>query len=72
MDRNLYKKYNKEIDFERWFEQYKPQWCQHWNINDWSIEEMFSVIPIGEILNIDLFDKTIQDSVSYIKMSLQK
>jgi len=41
--------------FESWFSKYQTQWCQHWNLSDWSFEEMFKVIPIGNINNIDQF-----------------
>ena len=35
--------------FEKWFNQYKKAWCQHWNIPDWTIEHMRAKLPIGEV-----------------------
>ena len=71
-DKNFYKRYKKEVEFEQWFEKYKSDWCRHWNISNWSVKEMFSVIPVGEIDNIDLFDKTLQNKVTYIKVALKE
>ncbi len=36
-------------EFNAWFSSYQQSWCNHWNITDWTPEEMLQVIPIGEI-----------------------
>jgi hypothetical protein len=36
-----------------WFDAYRTAWCQHWGIQDWTDEESFMVIPIGEVGDID-------------------
>lgn len=30
-----------------WFEQYKTEWCNHWNLKDWTKEQIIGVIKIG-------------------------
>lgn len=34
-------------EFSNWFSKYKNDWCNYWNIPDWSIEQMLGGIPIG-------------------------
>ena len=39
--------------FIAWFSQYMQEWMDHWKISDWTYEEQFCLIKIGEIDNID-------------------
>lgn len=39
--------------FNKWWKLYEKGWCQHWNLEQWSIKEMFSVIPVGKVNNLD-------------------
>ena len=39
--------------FSIWFEKYRKDWTTHWDISTWTPEEIFSVIPIGYIDDID-------------------
>jgi len=39
--------------FLEWFQPYREDWCNHWNIVDWDPMEMFSVITIGSVTKID-------------------
>ena len=36
------------IDFESWWYKQSGPWCQHWNIDSWTLEDMYSVIVIGK------------------------
>ena len=36
-------------EFLSWWEPYKEEWCTHWNIHAWQWQDMFSVIPIGKV-----------------------
>lgn len=53
-DCDFYKKFEeRENEFNQWFAPFKDQWCQYWNIEDWKPTEMFTVIPIGHLIEID-------------------
>jgi len=39
--------------FNEWFQKYKQDWCDFWNLSDWTPEEMFKVIPVGYIPDVD-------------------
>jgi hypothetical protein len=39
--------------FDDWFSGYKESWMQHWNLDHWDEKEMTSVIPIGQISDVD-------------------
>lgn len=62
---------NKKIDnFNHWWKQYHDQWCHHWNIDHWSIEDMFSVSKIGYIDDLDRLKNSLFQghNPSWIKM----
>lgn len=50
--------------FTSWWSEYRDKWCQHWNLTQWSVEEMFSVIPVGNVDNLDLLIDAVQRKVS--------
>jgi len=51
-DQNLL--YNKKIDkFNAWWNLYKKDWCSHWNLQDWTIKDMYNVAVFGRIENVD-------------------
>ena len=53
-DTDLLKNHRKHLDkFLSWWEPYKKDWCAHWNIQNWSWQDMFSVIPIGQVENLN-------------------
>lgn len=43
-----------QIEFDKWFNTYKNDWCKHWSISDWSITQMIGGIKIGEINDVEL------------------
>jgi hypothetical protein len=48
--------FNSGVDlakFDHWFEPFKDQWCEYWGLTDWTSEEMYKVLPIGSIDNLD-------------------
>jgi len=51
-DRNSLKDTEKNT-FMAWFSQYIEEWMDHWKISDWTYEEQFCSIKVGEIDNID-------------------
>lgn len=34
-------------DFKIWYSKYKKDWCNYWNIPDWSIEQILGSIKVG-------------------------
>ena len=53
-DQDLLEDYTKSLDeFFDWWAPYKEDWCTHWNLNNWKWQDMFSVIPIGKVENIN-------------------
>jgi len=40
-------------EFLSWWEPYEKTWCNHWNLDKWTWQDMFSVIPVGHVENID-------------------
>jgi len=41
------------LGFNKWFEIYKSDWTSHWQLDNWSVEEIFSVIPVGKVTDIN-------------------
>lgn len=39
--------------FNKWWKLYEKDWCQHWNLDQWSTKEMFSVIVVGNVTDLD-------------------
>lgn len=54
-DKNFMNAFRRPNDFDIWFKDLREPWCKHWRINDWTVNEMFTVIPIGELHDIDSF-----------------
>ena len=36
-------------DFNKWWEQFKDQWCSHWGLDEYNLATQFKVIKIGKI-----------------------
>lgn len=39
--------------FTQWFAPFKDAWTKHWNIDDWTYDEIYAAIPVGHIDNIE-------------------
>ena len=52
---------NKFDEFKQWFKQYKDDWKEYWNIPDWEPEEMFKVIPLGFISDMNIFEERLKN-----------
>ena len=35
--------------FDIWWQTYKKDWCEHWKLASWELEQQISVIPIGQL-----------------------
>lgn len=49
-------------EFENWFDRYKKAWCTHWNIIDWTIENMHAKLPIGQVQDYQSLKKELTSS----------
>jgi hypothetical protein len=45
--------------FLKWWDQYQQRWCSHWNLNSWTLHNMFGVIPVGKMSAVET-DRLIQ------------
>jgi hypothetical protein len=62
---------NKDIEnFNLWWADYSKQWCQHWNIPKWSIEDQYSVIVIGHVTQFEQVSALLQNQIYPIKIQL--
>jgi hypothetical protein len=49
-NRTLFPIHN-QTDFDLWWQSRSQDWCQHWNIDSWTLADMNSVIVVGKIDN---------------------
>jgi hypothetical protein len=62
---------NKNIkEFNIWWEQYSEQWCRHWNLSKWSIEDQYSVIVVGRVAQFDQVTDLLKNQIYPIKIQL--
>jgi len=50
-------------EFENWWASYSNQWCQHWNIPNWTIDYIFGVSVFGKVPNFATIDSQLQNNV---------
>lgn len=51
------------VGFNKWWQNYKEDWCQHWGIDHWGLTEMAAVGVIGSIVNPDLVKSNLQKQI---------
>jgi hypothetical protein len=55
---------NKDIDgFNLWWPKFQSAWCRHWNIPAWTIDHMYSGIPLGRVGNIDHLNNLLKQNL---------
>jgi len=42
-------------NFVKWWDDYKDDWCQHWNLPSWSLDQVFGKFRIGHVSDFDKF-----------------
>ena len=57
--------------FEEWFAPLKDEWLKQWGLSDWTVDDIQSIIPIGELQNIDQFYNEILIGATPIKLTLK-
>lgn len=54
--------------FDQWFKPFKQEWCDHWGLDNWTSKEMYTVLPVGTIDDIDQLIKRLQDKQYPVKI----
>lgn len=49
--------------FELWWKQYHQDWCKHWNIPHWGIEQVFGRLRIGRAHDPEAIVKRLQQNI---------
>jgi len=62
---------NVKPNFHAWWDQYKLDWCKHWNLDSWSVENMHGVINVGKVNDMDAMVELFKQKQSITKVSLQ-
>ena len=56
--------------FNQWWAPYQQDWCKHWGIKKWSLQDMRGVLVYGTIDNIELLNYNLMNNISPVRMSL--
>lgn len=69
-DCDLLKYKNVEM-FNQWWLPKKEKWCKHWNIDDWTIEDMFSCMVFGKIseFHVSQLKEKLQSNIIPVKVT---
>lgn len=58
---------NKQMEeFESWWKNFEDIWCQHWNLSSWKIQNMYSVIKIGTVVDPQLLESQLHNQIPVI------
>ena len=57
-------------EFNKWFSKYKDAWCQHWQIPDWTPEQIIGNIPVGHIDNVADFTELLKNKQMPTRLGL--
>lgn len=56
--------------FNNWWSEYSEDWCRHWQIPEWTVEQQYSVLVFGRIKNLDLLVKLLEEKIDPITIAL--
>jgi len=56
--------------FNQWWAPYQQDWCKHWGIKKWSLQDMRGVLVYGTIDNIELLNYNLMNNISPVRISL--
>jgi hypothetical protein len=60
IDRLIYVDVDK---FEPWWNRYRREWSQHWNMSDYTVEQMFSSVVFGRIPSLELVVENFKNNI---------
>ena len=64
---------NKEVtDFENWWKVREKQWCNHWNLDTWTLKDQFSVLVIGKVNDLPQMQGLLEKNICIKKIILGK
>jgi hypothetical protein len=58
-------------EFTSWFARFKTAWCKHWNIPNWTVEQMVGGIPVGHMIDVERFNRDILAGATPVRLELQ-
>lgn len=61
---------NVDPNFSSWWDKYKVEWCKHWNLNNWSVEDMHGVIKVGNVKDVDAIAELFKQRYSILAVRL--
>jgi hypothetical protein len=53
----------KVAEFEPWWDQHKGPWLQHWNLSNWTTQDIFSVNVFGKTTQLDLLLEQVKNNI---------
>jgi len=62
---------NPDIEaFESWWKTYEREWCNHWHLSSWSVQDIFAHSVFGHIENLRTIKSLLQSGVSPVGISI--
>ena len=55
-------------EFNTWWKNYSEEWCQHWNIAKWDINNIFSVTVFGTVPDFETITAHLQNNIIPVKV----
>jgi len=56
--------------FNQWWQLYHDDWCKHWNLSSWSIQNMCTVNIIGKIADIEAMESLLDQKIYPIRIKI--
>lgn len=56
--------------FQSWWSQYSDTWCAHWNIPDWTIDNIQSVVVLGHVPDVKLLIQQLTNNTTPVWVSV--
>lgn len=70
-DRNLLENPAKDLaNFQSWWSSYEKDWCRYWNLDNWTWQEQFAVLPVGYIHDLDAITEAARNDTKPYRISL--
>lgn len=59
------------VGFNQWWAQYHNTWCQHWNLQSWTLERhMYAAVVVGKITDQDTVIDLLKNRIHPVKVIL--
>jgi hypothetical protein len=57
-------------EFESWWKQYSEIWCRHWNIPSWTLDDIFSAVVFGKVIDFQKIKEKLKNTITPTKILL--